>query len=91
MCALGQFFKYNVYHTLQSLLKNERKIKKITTATQIDSNNKLGVLSPVDFSRQMGMPVRLSHRRRMEKEAKTNRRRCFLGENCRTHASIQTV
>ena len=31
------------------------------------------------------------HRRRMEKEAKANRRRCFLGENCRAHASIQTV
>ena len=28
MCALGQFFKYNVYHTLQSLLKNEKKKKK---------------------------------------------------------------
>ena len=27
----------------------------------------------------------------MEKEAKANRRRCFMGENCRAHASIQTV
>ena len=31
------------------------------------------------------------HRRSMEKEAKANRRRCFMGENCRAHASIQTV
>ena len=27
------------------------------------------------------------HRRSMEKEAKANRRRCFMGENCHTHAS----
>ena len=27
----------------------------------------------------------------MEKEAKANRRCCFMGENCRAHASIQTV
>ena len=32
-----------------------------------------------------------SHRRSMEKEAKANRRHCFMGENCRAHASIQTV
>ena len=32
-----------------------------------------------------------THRRSMEKEAKANRRRCFMGENCRAHASIQTV
>ena len=31
------------------------------------------------------------HRRSMEKEAKANRRHCFMGENCRAHASIQTV
>ena len=28
----------------------------------------------------------LSHRRSMEKEAKANRRRCLMGENCRAHA-----
>ena len=32
-----------------------------------------------------------NHRISMEKEAKANRRRCFLGDNCRAHASIQTV
>ena len=32
-----------------------------------------------------------NHRRSMEKEAKAIRRRCFMGENCCTHASIQTV
>ena len=34
---------------------------------------------------------RLLHRRSMEKEAKANRRRCFMGENCCAYASIETV
>ena len=34
---------------------------------------------------------RVCHRRSMDKEAKANRRRCFMGENCLAHASIQTV
>ena len=36
-------------------------------------------------------PFPHNHRRSMEKEAKANRRCCFMGENCRAHASIQTV
>ena len=35
--------------------------------------------------------VQCTHSRSMETEAKANRRRCFMGENCRAHASIQTV
>ena len=31
------------------------------------------------------------HRRSMEKEAKANSRRCFMGENCRTHGFFRTV
>ena len=38
-----------------------------------------------------GWLLGIEHRRSMEKEAKANRRRCFMGENCRAHASIQTV
>ena len=40
---------------------------------------------------QNGHVLTGKHRRSMEKEAKANRRCCFMGENCRAHASIQTV
>ena len=33
----------------------------------------------------------VSHRRRMEEEAKANSRRCFMGENCCAHGFFKTM